>query len=126
MVDEGRTEVARTDKPRLVGEDHRLHAVAQVEFRQDAGHVTFHGRLAEEERGGDLSVGHAAGEKAQDIELTFAQSAYRVGLRALRGWSAAEVLDQSAGDGRREHGLARVNGADSSHELFAPRVLEQE
>ena len=51
------------DKARLVGEDHRLDATAEVEFAQDAADVGFDRALLEEELGGDLGVGLALGDQ---------------------------------------------------------------
>src|SRR5205809_1424800 len=61
--------VAGADDPRLVGEHHRLDAVAQAELAQDPGDVALDRRLAEEELPRDLRVGHAARDEAQDLEL---------------------------------------------------------
>ena len=51
------------DKARLVGEDHRLDAAAEVEFAQDAADVGFDRALLEEKLGGDLSVALALGDQ---------------------------------------------------------------
>ena len=44
------------DEPRLVGEHDRLDAVAQPELVQDVRHVGLDGRVADDQRGGDLGV----------------------------------------------------------------------
>ena len=61
------------DQAGLVGEDDGLDAVAQAQFREDAGDVGLHRRLAEEQRGGDLGVRHAAGDQAEDFEFAGGQ-----------------------------------------------------
>ena len=51
---------ARPDQPRLVGEDHGLHPVAQAELGEHAAEVGLHRRLADEQLGRDLGVRQAA------------------------------------------------------------------
>src|SRR5437899_3667187 len=58
------------DETGLVGEDHRLHAVAQVELLEDASDVGFYGSIADDELGGDLGVREAAREPLEHLELT--------------------------------------------------------
>src|SRR4029077_1164016 len=87
------------DQARFVGEDHGLDAVAKAQFREDAGDVGLHRRLAEEEVGRDLGVRHAAREHAEDFEFPGGQRGQvtartaggssargRRGLRGHRGW----------------------------------------
>src|SRR5215831_15721191 len=57
------------DKAGLVSKDDRLHAVAQVELGEDPRHMRFHRRLAERQRRCEFRVGHAPGDKAEDLEL---------------------------------------------------------
>ncbi len=52
------------DETGFVGEDDGLHAVAQVEFLEDASDVGFHGSVADDELGGDLGVREAARDPA--------------------------------------------------------------
>src|SRR5687767_1365765 len=47
------------DEPRLVCEDDRLDAVAQLELHENVGDVRLHGCLADEQLFGDLGVGKA-------------------------------------------------------------------
>ena len=51
-----RLALARLYEARFVREDDRLHAVAEVEFRQDVRQVRLHRRFREEERGCDLGI----------------------------------------------------------------------
>ena len=53
----------------FVGEDDGLHAIAQAELHQHAGHVGLDGGVADDQLGGDLLVGEAAGEQLEDLEL---------------------------------------------------------
>ena len=65
--------VARLDDARFVGEHDGLHAVAQAELHQDACDVRLHGRLGDEELLRDLGVRESAGEKTEDLVLTFGE-----------------------------------------------------
>jgi hypothetical protein len=47
------------DQAGLVGEDDRLHAVAQVELGEDPRHVCLHRRVTERKRRCEFRVGHA-------------------------------------------------------------------
>ena len=74
---------ARDDEPGLVGEHDGLDAVAQPELAQHVGDVGLDRRVAEDERRGDLGVGHAAREQQQHLVLA------RRELVELRGPGAA-------------------------------------
>jgi len=50
------------DDPGFVGQDDGLDPVAQAELGEQVADVGFHGRFADDEVGGDLGVGEAAGE----------------------------------------------------------------
>jgi hypothetical protein len=49
-----------------------LDAVAEFELLQDVGDVALEGGFAEVELAGDLCVREAAGEQAEDLDLTLA------------------------------------------------------
>ncbi len=57
---------ARAYESRFVGVHDRLHAVAEVELREDGGDVRLHRRRLDDELGGDLGVGEAAREQRED------------------------------------------------------------
>jgi hypothetical protein len=61
--------LAWLDESAFVGEDVGLGAVVHVEFLEHAGDVGLDGGLAEDEVAGDVAVGLAAGEEAEDVEL---------------------------------------------------------
>jgi hypothetical protein len=63
----GRVRFARLDDAGLVGQDDGLDPVAQAELGEQVADVGFHGGVADEEVGGDLGVGEAAGEPQQDV-----------------------------------------------------------
>ena len=63
----------------LVGQDHGLHPVAQPELGEQVPDVRLHGRLADDQVGGYLRVGQAAGEPQQDVALPDGQ-------RCQPGW----------------------------------------
>src|SRR5439155_24817599 len=59
--------VARLDEARLVREDDRLHAVAQLELHQQVRHMRLHRRLADEELLRDLRVREPARDQLQHL-----------------------------------------------------------
>jgi hypothetical protein len=63
---------SRFDEAGLVREDDGLDAVAQVELAEDARHVRFHGRRADDELGRDLRVREAAGDEPEHLDLALA------------------------------------------------------
>ena len=65
--------LARGHQPRLVGEDHRLCSVAQVELGEDAADVRLHRLLGQREGLGDLRVGPTAGDQGKNLGLAFRQ-----------------------------------------------------
>src|SRR5215475_15922895 len=56
-------------QPGLVGEDHGLDAVAEVELSQDPFQVGLDRRLLDEQVGGDLGIGQAARDEFQHVAL---------------------------------------------------------
>src|ERR687897_930718 len=61
------------DETRLVREDDRLDAVAELELHENVRNVCLHSRLADEQFLRDLSVGEAAGHQPQHLELAGGQ-----------------------------------------------------
>jgi hypothetical protein len=110
----------------LVGVDGDLHPVPQAELGEDAGDVALDGGLAEVEPGGELGVRQAPGHQPDDAEFPFGETPGRVRGGGAGGRPAAEVLDQPAGDGGGEQGLACGHRAHGAGQLLAARVLEQE
>ena len=59
--------IRRLEKAALVGEHHRLDAVAQAELLEDVRDVGLDGRLADVELLPDLGVREAVGHQAKDV-----------------------------------------------------------
>src|ERR1700744_671035 len=108
----------------FVGVDGDLYPVPQAELGQDARDVALDGGLAEVEPGGDLGVRPALGHEADDPEFPFAETPGRVRGGGAGSRAAAEVLDQPAGDGGGEEGLASRHRAHGAGQLLAAGVLE--
>ena len=110
------------DETGLVGEDDRLHAVAQVELLEDASDVGLHGSVADDELGGDLGVGEAARDQGEDLELA-AGELLEAGGRLGCGCGADELLDQSLGDAGGDQGVAGGDDAHGRDELLGRYVF---
>ena len=63
-----------SNQARFVGEDDRLHPIAEFELGKYPPDVSFHSCLGEEELRCDLQVGEAEGDLAEHLALTFGQS----------------------------------------------------
>jgi hypothetical protein len=115
----------RTDEPRLVGEDDRLHPVAELELRQQPRHVFLHGGLAEDRGGGDLGVRQALRDQPEHVPLALGEHLHLrrrgPGLRA-----GDEVLDQPPRDRRREQRFPAVDRAHCRDEVLRRNVIQQE
>jgi hypothetical protein len=78
----------------LVGEHDRLDPVSHAELGEYSGHVGLDGGLADDEMIGDFTVGQAAGDEAEDLELAGAQLG-QFRRRGMRGASRGELLDEA-------------------------------
>src|SRR5829696_4179484 len=112
------------EEPGLVGEYDRLNAVAKAELLEDVGDVGLHRCLADVELLADLGVGEAAGNQAEDVELTLRQLVELSGRRRL--WHAGEPLDHAFRDPRREERVAARDDSDRAEELLRRIVFEHE
>ena len=92
-------EGARRDQAGLVGEDHRLHAVAQPQLGEHVADVGLDRRLADHQLGGDLRVGHALGDQPQHLQLPLGQPVQprRGRLLVGRGQPCARTCPAAAG-----------------------------
>ena len=113
-------------EPGFVGEDDGLDAVAEREFLEDVGDVGLHGRLADEERPGDLAVGESAGDEPEDLEFAVAELGERRGGAGGRWRSADELLDEPTGDRGGEEGISCCDDPDGVGELLGTDVLDEE
>ncbi len=87
--------------------------------------MRLHGRLGDDERGGDLGVREAAPEQREHLDLARRERVERG--RAHRGAQAlGEPLEQPARHLRGEQGVAARDDADGLGELHAARVLQEE
>jgi hypothetical protein len=126
----GRIGFAWLDDAGFVGQDDGLDPVAQAELGEQVAHVRFDGGLTDDEVGGDLGVGEAAGEAQRDAAFPGGQRCQpgRCGLGVRRG--AGEGVDEPDRDRRREERVPRggvldgrdqvVPGASLSRKPLAP------
>src|SRR5262249_61748117 len=77
--------MAAADQAGLVGEDHRLDAVAQPELGQYPADVRFDRALAEVRPLGDLRIGQAAGDQREHLALARGEHFEHAGPWAV-GW----------------------------------------
>jgi hypothetical protein len=73
---------ARSDQPGASGDGGGLAPVRGSEFGKNVGDVPVGRAAADEELGGDLGIGQALTEKAQDFTLAGGQE--RIGARRLQ------------------------------------------
>ncbi|TMB94512.1 MAG: TetR family transcriptional regulator, partial [Chloroflexi bacterium] len=111
---------------RFVGQDHRLHAVPQVQLVEQMRDMSFHGGLGDVKARCDLHVAEPKRHLAQHIALAIRQPFQLFRLPRLRLGALGELLDQALGDRRREQGVARGDHADRVDEVLGRRGLEQE
>ena len=87
--------------------------------------MRLHGRVTDDELGGDLVVREAARDEAEYLELARCQ--LRECRRTLGGpWTPRELLDESARDRRRQQRFTGRDHVNRPYELVGRRVLEQE
>src|SRR5215218_3167071 len=129
QLDSGGRRLARLrragdDEFSLVGEEHGLHAIAQIELLENVRDVRLRRVLAHHELRGDLLIRQPAGDEAEHFE--FAR-----GELVELGWRLApspldELLDQAPGHRRSEHRATVRSYAYRGHEPVLRRVLEEE
>src|SRR6266567_8319567 len=95
--------LAGDDQAALVGDDDQLGPVPGVKLGQDPRHVRLASQRADEQPGGDLGVGQAAGDQREDLQLPRGERVREreLGRRGLIGALLADVgLDQAPGGPR--------------------------
>ena len=115
------------DQAVVVGEDHRVHAVAQLQFGQHPADVGLHGRLGQEELRADLAVREALRDREQDLAL--ARRERRGGIvpapaRRTPSWRAAgrRTAPASSASPARTRRRPRGDGADRAAMSSAGRA----
>src|SRR5690606_38424826 len=105
----------------------RLHAVLAFEFGQDAADVGLRGGLAHVRAARDLAVRQPFGQQVQHLAFAGRQAREPgTGLAAPRCGLGGDEAEDEPGHGRRQVGLALVDGADGADELFGRAGLQQE
>ena len=88
--------------------------------------MRFHGGFADDEVGGDLGVGEAAGEPQQDVVFPGGQRCQLGRGGPGVGRRAGEGVDQPDRDRRREQCVSRGGVLNGRDQVLAGGVLEQE
>src|SRR3954451_12865407 len=101
----------------------QLGATAQAGLLADTGQVVLHGARRDVQLLRDLLVRAAAGDQAQDLVLALAQERADVGGLAAR--RARVLLEQMAGEHRRDDRAAAVDRDDRLSQLLARRALRE-
>ncbi len=86
-----------------------------VQLVVDVHEVGLDRGLADEQAAGDLLVGQALGEQAQDLDLA----------RRQGGPAGPYAAEQAGGDGRGQDGFAAGGGVDGGGDVLRRGVLEQ-
>src|SRR4029450_10453244 len=116
--------IAGTHEPGLVGQDDRLHAVAELQLAEDARDVTLDGRFAQKQPVGKLGVRKPLREELQDFQLALGEgieSRRRSAVRVRQG--VGEAVEESPGHAWCEQRLSRRYDADRVDELRWLSVL---
>ena len=88
----------------LIGVDHRLHPVAQVQLGEHPSDMCFHGRFGHEQLPGDLAVRQALGDERQNLALPLGEFGKLAGGGLLASWQQCrELVDEPPSRGRRDH-----------------------
>ena len=105
---------------------HRLSPVGNLELREDVGDVVAHRFRAQDQVGGDVSIGFALGNQGENLVFAVRQLREELCGATLRGWSsAAEVVNQALGDGRTKDGLTARHSTDGAQSLLLHGALEE-
>src|SRR4029453_1812521 len=67
----------RPDEARLVGEDHKLRAIASAELHHGAADMSLRGRRTHEEPLGNLLIGQPTGDQRHHLALSIGQRVER-------------------------------------------------
>ena len=97
--------VAWANDAGLVGHDDGLNAVTQAELVEDPGDVRLGGGLADKEGACEFAVGQSFGDELEYLELARGESR-ELCRRGVGTRSVHELLDETAGNGGRDEGVA--------------------
>ncbi len=85
--------------------------------------MCFYSGLADDQLRGDFCVGHAPGDETEHLLLALGQLVELSGQVVPRGRTADELLDEPAGERRREQRVPRCDGAHGVGQLGGRRGL---
>ena len=109
----------------LVGEDDELGPIARPHLDHRPADVGARRGRAHDQPLGDLVVGQPLGDQRDDLALAVGEHVEaRRELRLLG--SAGELLDEAAGDARRQQGVAVHDRPHGAHQLGRLGVLDEE
>src|SRR5947209_20423403 len=92
----------RTDQTCFVSEDHRLHAIPQLELVEHVRDMGLHRGLSDVKARSNFGVAEAARHLTEDVELALSQRLELFGLPRLRLRPFGELLYQPAGHRRSQ------------------------
>jgi hypothetical protein len=104
------------DEAALVGEDHRLYPVAELEFGEDPANVGAYRAGSQPEVLRDLGVGPPAGDQDQYLAFPCGQGGQPFGSVRRGRRVADEVVDEPLGDAGSGDGFAGGDDADRGEE----------
>jgi hypothetical protein len=92
----------------LDGVPDQFDPVVQVQLAESVLHVVLHGAVGQHEPGGDLLVGPAGGDHAEDLGLAFGQPRRVRAVPGGRGGQPPELAEYERGEPGGEHLGKRV------------------
>jgi hypothetical protein len=115
-------------QPVLDGVPDQLDPVVQLQLAQGVLHVVLHGAVRQHQPGGDLLVGQAGSDHAQDFGLALGQPRGRPGVPGITGRDRGEppeLAEHQRGEPGSEHRVADGRAPHRVEELAAGRGLQQ-
>src|ERR1039458_1100564 len=109
----------------LDGVPDQFDPVVQVELAERVLHVVLHGAVGQHEPGGDLLVGPAGGDHAEDLGLAFGQPRRVRAVPGGRGGQPPELAEYQRGEPGGEHRVAVGRAPHRIEEFRACRGLQQ-
>jgi hypothetical protein len=78
----------------------------QLQLAERVLHVVLHGAVRQDQPGGDLLVGHAGGDHAEDFGLALGQPGHAAVRSGGRGGQPPELAEYERGEPGGEHRVA--------------------